>query len=242
MAALKWDKSGEHFYETGISKGVLYPRTGTGSSATWGIGVAWNGLISVTETPEGADEEAFYADNIKYLALRGVEDFGGSITAYQSPVEFDACDGTADLMVGAGGTRTGITIGQQTRVPFCMAYTTQKGNDLEGNDYGEIIHIIYNATASPSEREYQTINDSPEPQELSWDFTTTPVPVTGYKNTAILKIDSTGPLFADATGRAKLKKIKDALFGTDGDGTEGSKGTDPHVLLPDEVLALISGN
>lgn len=235
MAELKWDREGEHFYETGISKGVLYPRTGTGASSTWGTGVAWNGLISVTESPEGADEEAFYADNIKYLALRGVEDFGGSISAYQSPVEFDACDGTTALLPG-------VSIGQQTRLPFCLAYVTQKGNDLDGNDHGYIIHIIYNATASPSEREYQTINDSPEPQELSWDFTTTPIPVKGHKNTAIVKIDSTASTFQDTAGKAQLKKIEDALFGTDPDTEAGTQGTDPHVLTPDEIIALITGH
>jgi hypothetical protein len=139
-------------------------------------------------------------------------------------------------MIGEAGQRCGVSIGQQTRVPFCLAYVTQKGNDLEGNDYGYIIHIIYNATASPSEREYQTINDSPEPQELSWDFTTTPVPVPGYKNTSILKIDST------VINRAKLTKIKNTLFGTDGDGTEANPGTQPHVLLPADVMNILSNN
>lgn len=231
MAKLVWDVEGEHFYETGISKGVLYPRSSSGSGTTWGTGVAWNGLISITESPEGADEEAFYADNIKYLALRGVEDFGGSISAYQSPVEFDACDGTTALLPG-------VSIGQQTRLPFCLAYVTQRGNDLDGNDHGYIIHIIYNATASPSEREYQTINDSPEPQELSWDFTTTPIPVADHKNTSIVRIDSTASTFEGTAGAAKLKKIEDALFGTDAEG--GEAGTDPQVLTPDEIIDLIT--
>lgn len=240
MAALVWDRTGEHFYETGISKGVLFTANND-SSATldtpgWNEGVAWSGLISVSESPEGADEEAFYADNIKYLALRGVEDFGGSISAYQSPEEFDECDGSVAL----NATYTGVTIGQQPRKAFCLAYVTQKGNDVEGNEAGYVIHIIYNATASPSEREYQTINDSPEPNELSWDFSSSPVPVTGHKPTSIVRIDSTK--FTTQAAKAKLKTIEDALFGVDADQTASITEVKPHVLLPNDIITILAAN
>lgn len=234
---LIWDKTGEHFYETGISKGVLYTGTVNSSSGiiVWNTGVAWNGLISVSESPEGADEEAFYADNIKYLSLRGVEDFGGSITCYQTPKEFDECDGTASL--AEGGL---LRIGQQSRKPFCLCYTTQIGNDVAGSDLGYEIHIIYNATASPSEREYQTINDSPEPNELSFDFTTTPIPVTGYKNTSIAKIRSTD--FNTEELKAKLTLIENKLWGESQVQPQGGTQfiSDPTLLTPDEILAIIN--
>lgn len=238
MAALVWDRTGEHFYETGISKGVLFTANND-SSATldtpgWNEGVAWSGLISVSESPEGADEEAFYADNIKYLALRGVEDFGGSISAYQSPEEFDECDGSVAL----NSTYAGVTIGQQPRKAFCLAYVTQKGNDVEGNEAGYVIHIIYNATASPSEREYQTINDSPEPNELSWDFSSSPVPVTGHKPTSIVRIDSTK--FTTTAAKAKLKTIEDALFGVDADQTTSTTEVKSHVLLPNNIITILA--
>lgn len=240
MAALVWDRTGEHFYETGISKGVLFTANND-SSATldtpgWNEGVAWSGLISVSESPEGADEEAFYADNIKYLALRGVEDFGGSISAYQSPEEFDECDGSVAL----NSTYDGVTIGQQPRKAFCLAYVTQKGNDVQGNEAGYVIHIIYNATASPSEREYQTINDSPEPNELSWDFSSSPVPVTGHKPTSIVRIDSTK--FTTQAAKAKLKTIEDALFGVDADQTASITEVKPHVLLPNDIITILAAN
>lgn len=237
MAALVWDREGEHFFETGVSHGVLYTQTktanqGGGYTIDWADGVAWNGLTSVSESPDGGDEQTFYADNIKYLSLRGTENFGGSIGAYQSPVEFDKCDGTATLGTVVSDVATsfdGITVGQQTRVPFCFVYITQKGNDQEGSEYGEIINIVYNATASPSSRDYNTINDSPEPNELSWDFTTTPVaisatdPVTGkkFKPTSHLKIDTTR--FVGSAAQAKLDNIKKALFGSDNTYTYVSK-------------------
>ena len=238
MAALVWDRTGEHFYETGISKGVLFTANNdplaTLDTPGWNEGVAWSGLISVSESPEGADEEAFYADNIKYLALRGVEDFGGSISAYQSPEAFDECDGSVAL----NSTYTGITIGQQPRKAFCLAYVTQKGNDVEGNEAGYVIHIIYNATASPSEREYQTINDSPEPNELSWDFSSSPVPVTGHKPTSIVRIDSTK--FTTTAAKAKLKTIEDALFGVDADQTASITEVKSHVLLPNNIITILA--
>lgn len=229
MAPLVWDETNKHFYETGISKGVLFTATDSTDSSIitsgWNNGVAWSGLISVSESPEGADEEAFYADNIKYLSLRGVEDFGGSISAYQSPEAFDECDGSVAL----DASFKGVTIGQQPRKAFCLAYVTQKGNDTQGSEYGHVIHIIYNATASPSEREYQTINDSPEPNELSWDFSTSPIPVTGHKPTSIVKIDSTS--FTSEAQKAKLKTIEDSLFGT--------TTKESHVLLPDDIVDIL---
>lgn len=234
VGRLVWDKTGEHFYETGISKGVLYTGNVNPDSGivTWNTGVAWNGLISVSESPDGGDDEAFYADNIKYLSLRGVEDFGGSITCYQTPKEFDACDGTASLA-------TGLYVGQQTRTPFCLAYVTQIGNDVAGSDLGYEIHIVYNATASPSEREYQTINDSPEPNELSFDFTTTPIPVTGHKNTALVKIRSTD--FNTEQLKAKLTAIENALWGESTTTEQGSTTfvSDPTLLTPDQIKAII---
>lgn len=234
VGRLVWDKTGEHFYETGISKGVLYTGSVNPDSGivTWNTGVAWNGLISVSESPDGGDDEAFYADNIKYLSLRGVEDFGGSITCYQTPKEFDACDGTTSLA-------TGLYVGQQTRTPFCLAYVTQIGNDVAGSDLGYEIHIVYNATASPSEREYQTINDSPEPNELSFDFTTTPIPVTGHKNTALVKIRSTD--FNTEQLKAKLTAIENALWGESTTTDQGSTTfvSDPTLLTPDEIKAII---
>jgi hypothetical protein len=240
MAALVWDRTSEHWYETGISKGVLFTANNDSTAQLdtpgWNEGVAWSGLISVSESPEGADEEAFYADNIKYLALRGVEDFGGSISAYQSPEEFDECDGSVAL----NANYAGVTIGQQPRKAFCLAYVTQKGNDVEGNEAGYVIHIIYNATASPSEREYQTINDSPEPNELSWDFSSSPVPVTGHKPTSIVRIDSTK--FTTQAAKAKLKTIEDALFGVDADQTASITEVKPHVLLPNDIITILAAN
>lgn len=224
MAKLVWDQTGQHFYETGVSKGVLFLASTDGTG--WEDGVAWSGLTSVSESPEGADEEAFYADNIKYLSLRGVEDFGGSISAYTYPDAWEECDGTIGLYTSTGNNGPAITIGQQPRRAFCLVYVTQKGNDVRGSEYGYIIHVIYNATASPSEREYATINDSPEPIEFSWDYSTNPIPVTGHKSTSVLKIDST------KIASAALTKINDALFGSDnGPAT---------LLTPDEIVDLVT--
>lgn len=201
--ALKWDNAGEHFYRTGVSNVALFVM-----KDTWGDGenpyeegVAWNGVTSIEENPDGGDANDFYADNIKYLSLRAIEDFGLTITAYQSPKEFDACDGQASL-------GTGVTIGQQTRKAFGLAWKTQIGNETLLENYGYEIHIIYNATASPSSRNYETINDSPEPAELSWDVETVPIPVTGHKPTAHLVINS------KTTPAAKLTAIEEALFGS----------------------------
>ena len=190
---IKWDQTGEHFYETGVKNGVLYIPT----SGVYSKGVAWNGLTAVTESPSGAEATALYADDIKYLSLYSTEEFGATIEAYTYPDEFAECDGSATLVKG-------VQIGQQARKPFGMCYKTTIGNDTDGNDHGYKLHIIYGAMASPSERAYATINDSPEAITFSWEVTTTPVSVTGAKPTASIVIDSTK---VDATKLADLEKV-----------------------------------
>lgn len=181
MSKLQWDLTSERLYETGVKNGVLYVQNTDGSYAD---GVAWNGLTAVTESPSGAEATALYADDIKYLELMSNEDFGGTIEAYTYPEEFAACDGSAALAKG-------VTIGQQPRRAFGFSYITTVGNDTEGNEFGYKVHIVYGAKASPSEKAYATINDSPEAITFSWEFTTTPVNVDGYKPTAHVEIDST---------------------------------------------------
>jgi len=218
MSRLVWDATGEHFYETGVRMGVLYPQAAGGNYPN---GVAWNGLTAVTESPSGADANPLYADDIKYLELRAAEEFGGTIEAYTYPDEWAPCDGSASVV-------TGVTIGQQPRTPFGLCYRTVLGNDTERDDHGYKLHLIYNATASPSERAYQTINDSPEAITFSWEFTTTPVNVTGHKPTACITIDSTK---VDST---KLKTLEDALYGPEtGEGTA-------HLPTPDQVIGMLS--
>lgn len=202
--ALTWDEVGERLYETGDKKGVLYPYNST--AKTYGAGVAWSGLTAVTESPSGAEETALYADDIKYLSLRSAEQFGGTIEAYMYPDEWAQCDGSASIA-------TGVTIGQQTRSMFGFVFQSTLGNDTTGNDYGYKIHIIYGATASTSERSYATINDSPEAITFSWEFTTVPVAVDGFKPTALVTVDSTK---ADPTALANLEAI---LFGSNGGNT-----------------------
>lgn len=229
MAKLKWDQVGEKTYETGTKQGVLYPQAADG---TYPNGVAWNGLTSVSESPDGGDANDIYADDIKYLVLRGVENFGGTIEAYTFPDEFAECDGSASLMAG-------VTVGQQPRKTFGFSYVSTIGNDTEMDAHGYKIHLIYGASASPSERSYETINDSPEPIQFSWEFTTVPVTVTGHKATSVLIIDSTKfPPQQDGKKNVKLKAIEDILYGTDGEGTSG--GTAPRLPLPDEVLSIIT--
>lgn len=213
---LIWDKIGERFYETGVSKGVLYPQDATGA---YPKGVAWNGLTAVTESPSGAEATPLYADNIKYLNLMSNEDFGATVEAYTYPAEFGACNGEAELT-------TGVSIGQQKRSPFGMAYQTKVGNDVD-NELGYKIHLIYNALASPSEKAYNTVNDSPEAITFSWELTTTPVEVTGFKPTALLTIDSTK---VDAD---KLAALEAVLY--------GSESEEARLPLPDEVLEIING-
>lgn len=213
--AIEWDKTGERYYETGVSRGVLYPQ---GTNGTYPEGVAWNGLTTVTESPSGAEATPLYADDIKYLNLMSTEEFGASIEAYTYPDEFAACDGSAEIA-------TGVMIGQQKRKMFGLCYRTVLGNDLENNDYGYKLHIIYGALAAPSEKGYATINDSPEAITFSWEISTTPVNVSGAKPTASLVIDSTK---ADATKLAALEAI---LYGT---GSEK-----PRLPLPDEIAELM---
>ena len=222
MAKLEWDKTGTHYFENGVDHGVLYPQTDgeVSGSVVYGDGVAWNGLTSVTQSPEGAEPSAVYADNIKYLSLLSVEEFNATIEAYTYPDEFAACDGSASL-------GEGVTIDQQARKTFCLSYRTKIGNDVN-SDLGYKIHIIYGCLAAPSERAYETVNDSPEAMTLSWEISTTPVVVTGFKPTSHLVIDST------KVKPAALKAIEDALYGTE---SEKAK-----ILMPDEVAALIKNN
>lgn len=216
MSKLVWDQTGAREYETGVKSGVLYPQDENGA---YPKGVAWNGLISVTESPEGAEPTPLYADDIKYLNLLSAEEFKATIEAYMSPPEFDECDGTAEVA-------TGVTIGQQKRKQFGMVYKTTIGNDTKGNDYGYKLHIIYGALAAPSEKGYQTINDSPEAITLSWEVSTTPVSVEGFEPTATLTIDSTK---VDATKLAALEAI---LF--------GSAEKEARLPLPDEIITTVT--
>jgi len=216
MTALTWDAVGERLFETGVDHGVLYVRDANGE---YPEGVAWNGLTTVTESPSGAESNKQYADNLVYLNLISVEEFGGTIEAFTYPDEFAACDGTKES--------NGVLIGQQARETFGLAYRTRVGDDIEGATAGYKIHLVYGAIASPSEKAYATINDSPEALTFSWEFTTTPVPVAGLKPTAVLTIDSTK---ANASSLAALEQ---SLFGT--------VGQDPRLPQPAEVLALFAG-
>lgn len=219
MARLEWDADSKRLYEVGVDRGVLYPRNS--EDGNYGAGVAWNGLTGVTESPSGAEPTDLYADNIKYLSMRSAETFGATIEAYTYPPEFEPCDGSASLA-------NGVSIGQQDRVPFGLSYRTLVGNDAKGQGYGYKIHVIYGCTASPSEKPYQTVNDSPEAITFSWEVNATPVNVTGFKPTACVVIDST------KVAPEKLKKIEAALYGdTSGDG--------PKLLMPDEIKAIIEG-
>ena len=223
MSKLKWDQTGERLYETGVRMGVLYPiQTG----GVYSKGVAWNGLTAVTESPSGAEASPLYADDIKYLNLISNEEFGATIEAYTYPDEFAECDGSASIA-------TGVYIGQQARKTFGLCYRTVLGNDVDSNDYGYKLHLIYGAMAAPSEKGYSTINDSPEAITFSWEVTTTPVNVTGFKPTASLTIDSTK---ADPT---KLATLEDILYGKDGSG-DTQTGTEPRLPLPDEIAQLLT--
>lgn len=219
MAKLVWDKTGEHLYETGVDHGVLYFPDQTGAYKN---GVAWNGLISVSESPSGAEATGQYADNIKYLNLISAEEFGATIEAYTYPEEFEACNGNKELV-----DNTGVYVGQQSRSVFGFCYRTMIGNDIDGQDHGYKLHLVYGCQVSPSEKAYQTINDSPEALTFSWELSTTPVNVTGKKPTALLVIDSTK---IDST---KLAKIEAKLY-----GDETSTGA---VLpTPDEIAEILS--
>ena len=217
MAKIVWDESGKRLYETGVKNGVLYIQDETGA---YNKGVAWNGLTAVTESPSGAEATPLYADDIKYLELFSAEEFGATIEAYTYPEEFEACDGSASL-------GTGVTIGQQDRKTFGLCYRTVLGNDVKSNEYGYKLHLIYGAKAAPSEKGYQTINDSPEAITFSWEVTTTPVNVAGFKPTASVTIDST------KIDTAKLKTIEDMLYGTE--------SVEAKLPLPDELKTILAG-
>lgn len=234
MSALQWDLIGERLFETGIDHGVLYLQ----SNGAYPLGVAWNGLTGVTETPEGAEPNDKYADNIKYLSIYSAETFKGTIKAFMYPDEWSLCNGEAKV--------GGLTIGQQARKSFGLVYRTVLGNDTDGNDHGYKLHLVYGCMASVSERDYQTINDSPDAIEFSWEFTTTPVTLTSkdandkvYKPTSLLTVDSTA--FTTEAAKAKLKTLEAALFGTNADPTDPqSQATDPYLPLPDAVIAMLA--
>lgn len=217
MSRIEWDAAGEKKYEMGVDRGVLYPQA---SGGTYPKGVPWNGLSNVTESPEGAEATDIWADNIKYGSIRSTEVAKGTIEAYTYPPEFEPCQGKAELIQG-------VTIGQQDRTAFGFSYRTMIGSDVPSETEQYKIHLVYGATASPSEESHDTINDSPEPSPMSWEYDTVPVNVKGKKPTATLTIDST------KVSAAALKAIEDKLYGDDSAG-------EPQLPLPDEVLSIIS--
>lgn len=216
MAKLKFDEVGTRLYETGVSKGVLFVQDENGA---YPKGVAWNGLTAVNESPSGAEANDQYADNIKYLSLTGAENFEGTIEAFSSPVEFDQCDGMVEIA-------TGINAHQQTRKAFGFVYQTVIGNDVKQNDYGTKLHILYGCKASPTERSYSTINDSPEPANPSWSITSTPVEVPGHKPTSVLTIDST------RLEASKWEALIGAIYGTD--------NSEPYLPSPKQIIDLVA--
>ena len=215
MSKLVWDQTGERYYETGVKNGVLYVQ---GEGGTYQNGVAWNGLTAVTESPSGAEPTTLYADDMKYLTLMSAEEFGATIEAYTYPVEFNQCNGEAEIA-------TGVIVGQQDRKSFGLCYRTTVGNDVDGNAYGYKLHIIYGAKAAPSEKAYAAINDSPEAITFSWELTTTPINVEGFKPTANITIDSTK---ADAS---KLTALEAILY--------GSESENARLPLPGEIITLM---
>lgn len=222
--ALDWDAPGEHLFETGVRNGVLYIPNSSGAYVN---GYVWNGLTAVSESPEGAEATELYADDIKYLNLMSAETFKATLECYTYPDEFATCDGSASIA-------TGVTIGQQPRKPFGLCYRTSIGNDVDGNEHGFKLHLIYGCQASPSEKSYSTINDSPEAITFSYEINTTPVNVTGKKATASLIIDSTK---ADATCLANLMLI---LYGKKPTTEGGTDGVDPRLPLPDEIVTIMT--
>lgn len=217
MAKLVWDKTGERLFETGVSNGVIYPQDTSGKYPT---GAAWNGLTAITESPSGAEPTPLYADNIKYLTLTSAEEFGFTIEAYTYPEEFAECNGEGELTPG-------VKIGQQKRKSFGLSYKTLLGNDIDGEAHGYKLHLVYGALAAPSEKARNTVNDSPEATTMSWECTTTPVAVEGFKPTAHLEIDST------TVNAEKLKKLEEILYGNDSEGAA-------RLPLPDEVKTVLT--
>lgn len=217
MSKIVWDQIGERLYETGVKQGVLYVQDSQGA---YPKGVAWNGLTAVTESPSGAEATPLYADDIKYLNLYSAEEFGATIEAYTYPAEFAACNGEAELA-------TGVVLGQQARKAFGLSYRTTIGNDVDGNEHGYKLHIIYGAMASPSERAYASINDSPEAITFSWEITTTPVAVEGenFKPTACITIDST------KVDKDKLAALEAILYGSD--------DTEASLPMPSKIVEIM---
>lgn len=218
MAKLVWDKVGERFYETGVDHGVLYKYDN--ETGTFKNGVAWNGLTTVNESPSGAEPTPLYADNIKYLNLMSTEEYAASIEAYTYPDEFEECDGSAEIIPG-------VKVGQQPRKLFGFSYRTLIGNDTENTEHGYKLHLVYNCLASPSERSHATVNDNPEAAQLSWDISTTPVEVEGFKPTATVEIDST------KFTAEQMAAIEAVLYGT----TEN----EPRLPFPAEVAQILGG-
>lgn len=214
MSRIAWDEIGERFYETGVDHGVLYPQ----EEGLYPKGVAWNGLTAVTQSPSGAEANPQFADNTKYLNLVSAEEFAATVEAFTYPDEFAECDGSAQPVPG-------VYIGQQNRKNFGLSYRTKIGNDTDGQDHGYKLHLVWGATAAPSERGYQTVNDSPEAITLSWEVSTTPVNVTGYKPTASMEIDST------KVDKEKLKSLEDVLYGTE--------AQEARLPMPDEVIEML---
>lgn len=215
MARLIWDEVGQRFFETGVKNGVLYVQDNDGSYKN---GVVWNGLTAVTESPSGAEETPLYADDVKYLTLRSAEQFGATIEAYTYPEEFEQCDGSATIA-------TGVTIGQQARRAFGLCYRTAVGNDIQGQEFSYKLHLLYGCTVAPSEKAYSTINDNPEAITFSWELSTVPVPVDGFKPTASLVID------ASKVDEGKMQLLEDALF--------GDESNEAKLLLPNEIMELL---
>lgn len=220
MARIKWDETGKRFYTTGVDRVAIYLKNT--DSEGYGKAIAFNGVSSIEENPSGAESTAIYADNIKYLELVSKEDYGFSMTAYDYPDEFDACDGVATAAPG-------LKIGQQTRRRFGIVWRSNIGNDTEGNDYGYAYHIAYNCKAGVSAKSHNTINDSPEATELSWEITTTDEIIENYKPSAKLTI------YTRELTDEKLKELEDTLFGSDDDATDGQ------LLLPGDLIALLNG-
>lgn len=215
MSKLMWDQVGERYYETGVDRCVLFVM---GTSGAYGNGVAWSGVTAINENPSGGEANPFYADNVKYLNLMSAEDFGFGIEAYTYPDEWEACDGSAEVAPG-------VTVGQQTRKVFGLSYRTKIGNDVDGQDHGYKIHLVYGAQASPSQRNHNTINDSPEPTAMSWDATTTPVEIPGLKPAAHMTIDST------KTDKDKMAALEKILY--------GDEEAESRLPLPSEIAELM---
>lgn len=230
MAKIIFDATSAREFQTGVSSCVLFVKNASGSG--YGKGVAWNGITTITESPEGAEETALYADNMKYLVMRSAEEFKASIEAYSSPEEFDVCDG--EVVVGAG-----LKISQQARRGFAICYKTKKGT-ADNPNLGEILHIIYGASAAPSERSYATVNDSPEAMTLSWDIACVPVEVPGYSPVYHLEVDLTKYLQSDGTLNAKAQAVIDSLYGTDPTTEPASEGTDPTLLMPAQLISMLT--